>query len=177
MAVTLLPSKAEHELQPRQPKGASLLTSASLSIGVTTLQNIVTWTNSDNVAVDDTGWFALGGAPCLGVSVKWTFSSGTILTLMAWLSNDPSFTIVHPGYVIRDQGATAADGYVTAYPAGVKLPKGSIAAATGFYTGSGTVLYAPAVFSTEGFRYCKLQAASDSATGSLIAYAAVGTNL
>ncbi len=177
MPASNLPPKAEYEITPRQPKGGSLITSASLTISDTALHDIVTWTDAASVAVDSTGWITCGNAPCVGVTLKWTFASGSILTVMPWVSNDPSFAIIHPGYVIRDAGATASDGYVTAFPAGVKLPKGSIAAATGFYTGSGTVLYAPVVVSTEGYRYFKLQAASDNASGSVIASAAVGTNL
>ncbi len=176
MPATNLPPKAEHEITPRQPKGSSIITSASLNLS-TSFQNIVTWTDSASVAVDSTGWISCGNAPCVGASVLWTFSAGTILTVLPWVSNDPSFTIVHPGYVIRDAGATATDGYVTSYPAAIKLPKGAISSASGFYTGSGTTLYAPLVISTEGYRYFKLQALSDNASGSVIAYAAVGTNL
>lgn len=75
-----------------------------------------------------------------------------------------------------DAGATATDGYVTSYPSGVKLPKGAISTNTGFYTGSGTVLYAPLVVDTTGYRWCKLQLLSDNASGSAITYVAVGTN-
>lgn len=168
MANDLLPG-ANDERYGRQQKGTSLTASASLNLS-TSLQDIITYGTGTGA------WLPVGNAPCLSFSLKWTFSGGTILTIMPWLTNDIDLTIVHPGYVIRDQGAVATDGYITGYPAGVKLPKGAISSATGFWDGSSSTLYAPLVVDTTGYRWCKLQAKSDNASGSVIAYTAVGTN-
>lgn len=170
MAITTL-DKADKETWPRSQKGGAQVASASLNLSAS-FQDLITWGGETGT------WFPLGGAPSLSVDFLYTYSGGSALTAIVWVSNDSAFTIIHPAYTTVHATSTATDGIVTAYPASVTFPKGAISSGTGFDYGTpATGYYCGAVWSTEGYRYAKVQVKSNNASGSCIGYAAAGTNL
>ena len=107
------------------------------------------------------GDFEIGSNPCVGGYITWTKSAGTILTVSAEVSIDDTTYVDIPDYGSPSSGASV-------------VSKGSITFTSALWcTGaSGSV---PFNFNVPGYRYIRIKAKSDNASGSCTGKIAAGT--
>lgn len=164
----------------RPQKSHRITSSASLNLS-TSYQDVITWSRSEpggtvSGSLSGTGaWLDIGSTPAVDLTIAWTHSTGTLLSLLAVFANaddrtaDPTIG-APPPYI----PAATATGTTPAYPNIVTFSTTDWTTTTSPLS-SATVKIVRGLLKSNGCRLVKFQLKSDAAAGSAICYAMAAT--